>query len=242
MNASKLPSLLLVACLFACPSDDTSSPTASGGDGGSTTEAATTGDSDAEAGDASASGGPTATTSTGADSTTGPGSSDDETGDASTGERCAPGRDPAGHAEVDGCDAPVGTPFCSEGQDHVPQDTEVAWVSNPPHSGPHYPTWLTWTEYPEPAPRGNWVHNLEHGGVVLLYHCENGCDAEVEVLREVMTARPDLRIILTPDPELEGERFAAVSWTWVYRFDTPDPDTLLCFVDQHEGHAPEDIP
>jgi hypothetical protein len=36
--------------------------------------------------------------------------------------------------------------------------------------------------------------------------------------------------------------FAAIAWTWVYAFDEPMMERLLCFVDQHFDHAPESIP
>jgi hypothetical protein len=157
--------------------------------------------------------------------------------DTTTGPQCE-----GEYTPVRGCDDPVGESFCSEGQRHVPAGTDVRWGNNPPHSGPHYPTWVSWTEHPRPVPRGNWVHNLEHGGIVFSYRCDEPCEAELDVLRQVMTDRPDLRILLTPDPDLDAPRFAAVSWTWVYETDAPDLDTLLCFVDQHENHAPEDVP
>jgi hypothetical protein len=143
---------------------------------------------------------------------------------------------------VRGCPEPVGEAFCSEGADHVPDGTEIAWLSDPPHSGPHFPMWETWGEHEQSVARGNWVHNLEHGGIVLAYLCPGGCEAELDVLRDVIAARPDLRILMTADAALPGPRFAAISWTWIHRTDAPDLDTLLCFVDQHENHAPEDVP
>lgn len=202
--------------------------TASGTDSGTGTgtESGSETDPDGTASDDAASSDGT----TAADSTTG------------TGE-CAEGLETSLFSDVDGCDEVVGEPFCSEGQMHVPLDSDVDWDSDPPNSGPHYPTWEAWGEHPATVPRGYWVHNLEHGGVVLSYRCNDDCETEVEVLRDVMAARPDLRILLTPDPLLPGdERFAAISWTWIHRFDAPDLETLLCFVDQHENHAPEDVP
>ena len=89
--------------------------------------------------------------------------------------------------------------------------------------------------------RGNWVHNMEHGAVVLLYNCPNGCDTELEVLRAVVEARGS-QVLMTEDSELIGARFAAVSWTWVHEFEAPDMDDLLCFVDQHYDNAPESVP
>ena len=148
--------------------------------------------------------------------------------------------------EVAGCSTTIGESFPCDGQSHVPATdagTGLAWSHDPPHSGAHWGQWETdWSEHTTPVPRPKWVHNLEHGGVVLLHNCPAGCDTELAVLRKVLTERPALRLIMTPDPDLTDERFAAVAWTWVYRFDSPDLATLLCFVDQHEGNAPEDIP
>jgi hypothetical protein len=152
------------------------------------------------------------------------------------------GLDPADFSEVRGCASVIGDAFCSEGQMHVPDGTDVPWMHDPPHSGPHYASWESWGEHMEIVPRGNWVHNLEHGGIVLLHSCPGGCETELDVLRDVIAQRPNLRILMTQDPELPGDRFAAISWTWVYRFDAPNLATLLCFADQHEGHAPEDVP
>ncbi|MFV8751977.1 DUF3105 domain-containing protein [Nannocystaceae bacterium ST9] len=144
--------------------------------------------------------------------------------------------------EVAACPAIVGEGFCSESVAHVPTTTAIEWNHNPPHSGEHFPIWADKGEYAEPVERGYWVHNLEHGWIVLAYDCPEGCEAELEVLRAVMAARPDLSMVLTPDPLLEGARFAAISWTWVHEFDTPVLDELLCFVDQHYDNAPESIP
>lgn len=143
---------------------------------------------------------------------------------------------------VAGCDAVVGESFPCEGQRHVEED-DLLWNTNPPNSGNHLPQWERERgEHEEAVARGNWVHNLEHGWVVLLYNCPAGCDPELAVLRDVVTQRPDSRVLLTPDPFLDAPRFAAVSWTWIYETDTPDAASLLCFIDQHEREAPEDVP
>ncbi|MFO0637292.1 MAG: DUF3105 domain-containing protein [Nannocystaceae bacterium] len=221
-RAIVLPTCMLLAC------------TAPGGDGGGDGSASTAADSSGTASSDATSGG-----ASGPGRHDGSGGSDGSTGDAP----CADGREPSTASEIDGCAAVVGTPVCSEGQTHVPQDSAVSWQHDPPASGPHYPTWVEWGEHDEVVPRGNWVHNLEHGGIVLSYRCNDDCEPELQTLREVLAARPQLRIVLTKDPLLPGaERFAAIAWTWVLRFDAPDLATLTCFVDQHENHAPEDVP
>lgn len=154
---------------------------------------------------------------------------------------CDPGLEPSVTSMIDGCPDVIGEPLCSEGAEHVMQDSVIDWLHDPPASGTHYPTWESWGEHTEVVPRGNWVHNLEHGGIVLLHRCPDGCP-ELDTLRMVIAMRPDLRILMTLDPLLPGdERFAALSWTWSLRFDSPDLAQLLCFADQHENHAPEDV-
>src|SRR5262252_2576321 len=59
---------------------------------------------------------------------------------------------------------------------HVPQGSVVDWPMNPPTSGPHYPDLTAWaTTYPFAVMRGNYLHNEEHGGIVMLYNCADGC-------------------------------------------------------------------
>ena len=133
--------------------------------------------------------------------------------------------------------------FAAEGAAHVPDGTKIAYRHNPPHSGDHYSAWETRRgEHAKPVPRGRYVHNLEHGHVLLLYDCPRGCAQGLSVLRQVLAKRPRASLILTPDPLLDPPRFAAVAWRWVYETDAPDLATLLCFVDQHLGLAPEDAP
>jgi hypothetical protein len=140
---------------------------------------------------------------------------------------------------VAACPEIIGEGFCSEGGVHVDIGTAIAWDHEPPHSGDHFPAWETAGEHTEVVERGFWVHNLEHGWIVLVYNCPSGCDAELDVLRQVLSMRADHDILLTEDPLLEGSRFAAISWTWVHAFDQPVLEDLLCFVDQHYDNSPE---
>lgn len=244
----------LILALAACGSEGSSasdgssgpesaSETESDGTGASTASTASTGSSSSTMATMGAEGSGDDPGTASADTTAAPGDTTAAADDSgSGGPACDPGTEPSGFTEVRGCPEPVGEAFCSEGADHVPDGTEIAWLSDPPHSGPHFPMWATWGEHDESVARGNWVHNLEHGGIVLAYLCPGGCEAELDVLRDVIAARPDLRILMTADADLPGPRFAAISWTWIHRTDAPDLDTLLCFVDQHENHAPEDVP
>jgi Cu-Zn family superoxide dismutase len=209
-------SWLAAIFLFGCPADDEQESPESSSSGGTTAGTTTTAPATSTDSSGSTAGSTAADTTSGTSASSGP---DPSTGaDSSSGTaECEPGLEPAEVTEVDGCAEVVGESFCSEGQEHVPQDTEVEWMSFPPHSGPHYPTWELWGEHDSTVPRGNWVHNLEHGGIVLSYRCADPCEAELDVLRDVVAQRPELRILLTPDPFLPGrERFAAKTCPDVY--------------------------
>ena len=141
--------------------------------------------------------------------------------------------------DIEGCGEPLGESFCSEGREHVPFASELRYESNPPHSGPHYGDATFWGLHDSTVDRGTYVHNLEHGGIVFAYNCTD-CTDELRAFADVVAERPDMRILVTRDVDLPT-RFAAISWTWSWGFETLDPDAVMCFVDQHEGFAPENI-
>ena len=120
---------------------------------------------------------------------------------------------------------------------------DIDYPTAPPSSGPHNPSWAKWGEY-EYLPPENWLHNLEHGGVALLYHpC---ADSEtVDTLRSFAQTRPEddggaFRWILTPFIDLPSA-FAVVMWEWSMTAQCVDTDDLEVFVDTHYRQAPEDI-
>lgn len=134
---------------------------------------------------------------------------------------------------------------------HVPVGTELTWPSNPPSSGAHYPVWAAFQEFSAPVPRGYYVHDLEHGAVVLLYNCAligGDCAPVLDALRQAAAALPDdpkcgggvrVRTVLTPDPLL-ADPLAAVSWGFIYRAQCVDLASLKAFAATHYAHAPED--
>ncbi|MFV8751976.1 DUF3105 domain-containing protein [Nannocystaceae bacterium ST9] len=211
--------VLCVGVLTSCivPSDDVGADGVGDGDGGD-------GDGDGES-------------SSGVEGGSEAGTSANDSESDSTGEPCGP----AEVTEVETCPAIVGEGFCSDPVSHVPTDTMIEWSHNPPHSGPHFPIWETEGEHLEPVERGYWVHNLEHGWIILVYNCPDGCEPELDLLRSLFEARPDVTFLMTEDPLLDPPRFAAISWTWVYEFDVPVVEELLCFADQHFDHAPESV-
>lgn len=151
------------------------------------------------------------------------------------------------------CEEPTwGLPACATGTtetpkqapaNHVSLPKPITYTDTPPTSGDHRPDWAKWGEYKYLPPQ-NWVHNLEHGGVALLYHpCTPA--AEVEALRKFARARqPDaagaFRWVLTPYPGLP-QPVMAVTWGAKYAAACVRPDDLEAFVAAHYRHAPEDV-
>ena len=134
---------------------------------------------------------------------------------------------------------------------HVPIGSPIEWDSNPPSSGSHFPIWAAYQAYTSPVPRGYYVHNEEHGAIVLLYQCDDAACPEVAAaLQSVSDALPDdplcaaagqgvrVRTVITPDPLIDVP-VAAAAWGWVYRAQCVDLPTLTAFAQQHYGQGPE---
>jgi hypothetical protein len=137
---------------------------------------------------------------------------------------------------------------------HVDPDAgPVLYLTNPPASGPHFNEWARWGAFRNIA-RGNWVHNLEHGGVAFLYRCPTGtCDATVTALVTAMNSIPmdpacmpddaapaRVRVVITNDNAIETP-VAAAAWGWLYAADCVDAPSLREFYRRHAGMAPEDF-
>jgi hypothetical protein len=133
---------------------------------------------------------------------------------------------------------------------HVDICTEVKYATNPPSGGDHWPIWAAFKEYATAVPREMYVHDLEHGAVVLAYRCEEACPAVVDMLREVIAEAasdplclmypggPASRMVLTPDPELDTP-IAAAAWGATYTATCIDKTSLAGFVKRVYGKGPE---
>lgn len=134
---------------------------------------------------------------------------------------------------------------------HVSPPAEIEWSTNPPSTGQHYPTWAGWYRSFTSLPRGFWMHNAEHGGVMLLYNCPDGCDADIAALIDVARARPQddkcvlpirNRILVVADPLLPaGTKISAVAWNAYYTATCVDPVALDTFIEEHYARGPEDF-
>lgn len=119
----------------------------------------------------------------------------------------------------------------------VHREGDIDYADSPPAGGPHAPCWADWGAHADEVRPENWVHNLEHGGVVLLYGCPDGCAAAIAELEAFADSHE--RALLTPYPDLPL-RFAYVSWGFRLLTDCHDLGVVRAFYEAHVGRGPED--
>ncbi|MCU0681269.1 MAG: DUF3105 domain-containing protein [Polyangiaceae bacterium] len=159
------------------------------------------------------------------------------------------------------CPAPIEEARPLEGQTHVVAcSARVPYQSNPPSSGNHYPQWAAFGVYRDPVPPEFFVHNLEHGAVVITHNCPGACPpgdaacpgrcaaaiAEAEALAAAYAPDPRCvapvrnRLLVTPLPTLDVP-FAASAWGYTLRASCFDRAAFLRFTDAHYAAGPENI-
>lgn len=140
-----------------------------------------------------------------------------------------------------------GEAMASEGTSHVDVGTPITYNDYPPSSGSHYPTWVQpWGFKETDIQPGFWVHNLEHGGIVILYKCPANCDQLKRQLRDLAASLPKARatpgpkIVVAPDNQIDTT-LVALAWTRRLKLNDFDRDQLERFYKAHieSGAAPE---
>jgi Protein of unknown function (DUF3105) len=127
----------------------------------------------------------------------------------------------------------------------LPDDYE--YNSTPATSGLHNPTTAIWNLYTEPVPQINYVHNLEHGGLVIQYGSDVP-DADVAALGDWYQQDTRGLIVAPLAPELEEEdttladKIVVTAWTHMLTCSSFDEEALDDFSDDYrgpQGDAPE---
>ena len=148
---------------------------------------------------------------------------------------------------------------------HIPPGTHAHYLTDPPASGQHYSLRgeapLPWGFYSRPYPPEDWVHNLEHGGIVILYECPQpqqpagatlvetdlSCPDNQSPVQDFMSSAPrealfnEVKIVATPYA-VPGHRFAIVAWGWRLFMDSWDSSLAEKFYEAHVDNGPERIP
>lgn len=149
----------------------------------------------------------------------------------------------APHPKVVGDCASRTDPVPTEVWDHRTNGSPIVWNHNPPASGPHYFFWARYQRHSAEVPVGYWLHNVEHGAVVLLYRPEVPSE-QIAALASVYDALPNdpncghRLALMTADSTLPTP-IAAVAANFVLSSQCVDADALDAFVAAHRGHGPE---
>jgi len=131
----------------------------------------------------------------------------------------------------------IGTQQPDESNSHVPSGQKVQYGTIPPTSGSHWaqPAGpIAWgikdTTFPDEAV----VHNLEHGGVLIVYKGLN--DQELAKLKDIVRILMNNgypKVILEPYPQLTEARIAVSSWRWLLKIPGFDDAQIVKFVKAH---------
>jgi len=145
----------------------------------------------------------------------------------------------------------VGEEISVQSAGHIRPPQKAAYNTDPPASGQHYSipgqAPMAWGYYDKPAAPEYWVHNLEHGGIVILYSCPTACADDQSRIRDFLASAPkdasfhEVKIVAVPYP-VPGHRFALIAWGWREFLDTWDAATVERFYEAHINHGPEAIP
>lgn len=122
--------------------------------------------------------------------------------------------------------------FPSQGNAHIPRvdAPHEPYNSTPPTSGPHV-GWLgPWGVQKGPVPPEVLVHNLEDGGVVIYYGCED-CPDLVAQLAAIVNRYE--RVILVAGKGL-SHRIVLSAWTVLDRMQEFDEARIVRFIKAHE--------
>ena len=175
-------------------------------------------------------------------------------GPASGGYSCSNIMTPAPVASAAaGASQAIGQPQPDMGRTHVPVGTNVRYTYCPPASGNHYnqpPLGPIPPNFYGPdqatVPQG-WIHNLEHGALVVVYSCKNGCPDDATLARLKAFADPstfpsspvcnfpagtNVAPVVTRFDDM-ATKFAGLVWGRVLFQDTLDTNQLLAFYEQY---------
>ena len=133
-----------------------------------------------------------------------------------------------------------------EGRVHVDAGAEISYRHTPPSSGPHYGRPANYGVYSSKVPEGAWVHNLEHGGIVLLFKCDGDCDSKAAEIESIYGGLPvgafgEVKLIATPYQRAPTD-YTLLAWGWQEDLESLDPARVERFYRDLVDKGPENAP
>lgn len=142
----------------------------------------------------------------------------------------------------------LGIQHANQGEKHISQGQKhEAYNSDPASSGPHYADASApaqWGVYTQELPEEVFVHNEEHGGVVVTYNPKLLPADQLKKLQALFVPPyskkgfSPTKAIVTPRTK-DTHAIEIASWTWTLNMDKYDEVTLIKYYTQHAGEAPE---
>jgi hypothetical protein len=146
----------------------------------------------------------------------------------------------------------------SQGNLHIqsPGSPHPPYNSDPPTSGPHVPFIVRWGVHKVPITREIQVHNLEDGGVIMQYNCNNCAElvSKLEAIAQQYQKKAEMErsktnskhpsrydhLILAPNPGMDA-RIALTAWGRIDKFNEYDEGRITKFIEAYIGidHHPE---
>jgi hypothetical protein len=129
--------------------------------------------------------------------------------------------------------------------EELPADYE--YNSTPATSGLHSPVTAIWNLYDQPVPQINYIHNLEHGGMIVQYGSEVSAEDIASLANwygqdsRGLIVGPLAQDLEEQDPTL-ADQIVVTSWTHMLRCGSFDEEALNDFSDDYrgpQGDAPE---
>ncbi|PAA57209.1 hypothetical protein BOX15_Mlig002400g1 [Macrostomum lignano] len=117
----------------------------------------------------------------------------------------------------------------------------ISYDKRLPTSGPHRPLWPVWGRYIY-VPAQRWLHSLEHGGIVGLYHpCAPA--EQVEAFADAIAGCLRRHVIAADGVRLRPDRpFALLAYRNKVLMANFDRDTVESFILSHALRGPERTP
>jgi len=147
--------------------------------------------------------------------------------------------------------SPVGERTSIQPGVHIQPPALGSYSSDPPTSGQHYSIAgqapIAWGMHTDAIRPEYWVHNLEHGGIAVLYSCPAGCASEQQQIKGLIDSAPpeshfnEVKLVAVPY-QVPGHHFALVAWGWRLFLDNWDPDLARRFYENHVDKGPELVP
>lgn len=142
----------------------------------------------------------------------------------------------------------IGVKRESQGQQHVQQgQPHEVYTSQPASSGPHYSDAsapIAWGIYSEEVQPEVYLHNIEHGGVVIAYNPEKLSAEDLQKLKDFLIPADQsasfkpARFILMPSTAI-SQTLGLAAWEYTLDLETFDKASITTFYNQHANNAPE---